>query len=277
MIRLEDFGVSVLPSGEGLKYVRGQMGLTQAELAAKLGLSPTTVGRWERGVFEPLRGHRQALEDYCRRNKIPYQQYQIGILAVRLISNYDQYTAGHCHRVCLLAGEAGRRVRGIDLVELRVAGVLHDLGKLACSRDLLNKRGRFSAAERERVKEHTAAGQVLVAMLMSAHPRAAEIVGQHHEKKDGRGYHGLQAAEILHEAKLLTICDIWDAMTTRRTYKAEVSVETALGILRSDKGLDQHLVETFARSIRKKGFLDALEDEGHVYVYDDRRAFYRRK
>jgi len=274
MIRLKDFGVSMLPSGEGLKYIRTQQGLTQAQLARTLGLSMTTVSRWERGVFEPTRGHRLALEEYCAKHKIPYSSYQVGIMAVRLISNYDRYTSGHCTRVCLLAGEAGKRVSNIDLVELRVAAVLHDLGKLICSKTLLNKRGQFNPTEREQVKEHTVAGEILVSMLMLAHPRAAEIVGQHHERLDGKGYAGLTVKEILPEAKLLSICDIFDALSTKRPYKTEVSVEAALDIIRQDNGLDQSMATLFAKAIRKPGFLDALEDDGHVFVYNNRRLFF---
>ncbi|HNW91414.1 MAG TPA: HD domain-containing phosphohydrolase [bacterium] len=274
MIRLKDFGISMLPSGEGLKYVRAQQGLTQGQLAKALGLSLTTINRWERGIFEPTRSHRLALETFCAKHKLPYQQYQIGILAVRLISNYDRYTSGHCTRVCLLAGETGKQVPGIDLVELRVAAVLHDLGKLICDRGLLNKRGRYNPAERERVKEHTVAGEILVAMLMLAHPKAAEIVGQHHERLDGKGYQGLVEKDILPEAKLLSICDVFDALTTKRPYKVEVSVEMALDIIRKDEGLDQCIAGRFAKAIRKPDFLDAMEDDGHVFVYDDRRVFY---
>jgi len=277
MIRLSDFGISMLPSGEGLKYIRTQMGLTQAHLAKALGLSMTTVNRWERGVFEPRRAHRLALEEFCRRHKIPYQEYQVGILAVLLVNNHDAYTAGHCTRVCLLAGETGKHVEGIDLVELRVAAVLHDLGKLICDLRLLNKPGRYNPAEKEQVKGHTKAGRILVSMLMLAHPRSAAIVEQHHERMDGQGYHGLKAKDILTEAKLLSVCDIFDAMTTKRTYKDEVSVEKALEELQGNAGLDQVLVEKFVRVIRKLGFLDSLEDDSHVFVYDDRRAFYRQK
>jgi len=88
---------------------------------------------------------------------------------------------------------------------------------------------------------------------------------------------GLKAKDILTEAKLLSVCDIFDAMTTKRTYKDEVSVEKALEELRGNAGLDQGLVEKFAKVIRKPGFLDSLEDDSHVFVYDDRRAFYRQK
>lgn len=275
-MKLKDFGIAVIPSGAGLKYIRSQMGLTQTALASELGLSLTTISRWERGKFEPTRSHREALENYCLRMKIPYQQYQIGILAVRLVNNYDAYTAEHCHRVCLIAGEMGKRVRGIELIELRIAAVLHDVGKLICRRGLIRKRGKFNLADRTAIKEHTAAGEMLVNMLMLAHPRAAEIVGQHHERLDGGGYRGLTAAEILPEAQVIAVADVYDALTTTRSYKPALTVEETIEKLRADGGLNQRLVHQLERAVRRDGFLDSLESDSHIFEYRDRQRFYSR-
>lgn len=271
MVRLNDFGVSVIPSGFGLQYIRAQMGLTQAQLALELGLSLTTISRWERGVFEPLRKHRLALERYCRENKISYIELTTGILATALVSNHDYYTSKHCHRVCMIVNEVGKRIPAINLVELRLAAVLHDVGKLACQVKLLNKPGKYSMQERERIKEHAAAGENLVKVLFLLNPGVAKIVGQHHERIDGNGYHGVK--DMLPGARIIAVADVFDALTTARSYKPERSVEHTLAILKKDKGLDQRVVKVLERVVRRKGFLDSLESDEHVFVYDNRKRF----
>ena len=277
MKTLTEAGVSIVPTPLGLRYIRAQRGLTQAELALALGLSYTTINRWERKRYEPTRENREALEDFCRRRKVDYESYQVGMVLLKVISNVDDYTGGHCHRVCVLAEKIGRRMKNIDLEALKAAAILHDLGKAFVDPYLVKKQGRYTPAEREKMKEHAGAGGVLIALLMIRNPKAAPIAQQHHERLDGGGYYHTPAHRILPEARILAVCDVFDSLTTTRTYRKALPVEEALEIIAQDRGLDQQVVKLLVRILRERKVLDDLEDDGHLYVFNNRRRFYARR
>ena len=142
----------------------------------------------------------------------------------------DAYTAGHERRVGEIAAALGaaldfdaHRQEG-----LRVAGYLHDVGKIIIPSEILAKPGKLSAIEFELIKEHARAGYEVLAPVEFPWP-VAEAALQHHERLDGSGYpQGLKGDAILFEARILAVADVVEAMTSHRPYRAGFGIERAL-------------------------------------------------
>lgn len=170
------------------------------------------------------------------------------------IKHADQYTAEHCVNVGVLAMTLGRHL-GLDrrqLEMLGLAGVLHDVGKMQLDQTILFKPGRLTSEEFEHVKAHTTHGK----QLLQADPMVPEEViaaaYSHHERMDGKGYpEGLPEQAIGFHARVVSIVDAYDAITSRRCYSASQSSAQALKILYENAGtqFDQKLVVKFIESI----------------------------
>ena len=152
------------------------------------------------------------------------------ILSLALtIEARDAYTVGHCRRLAAYATAFGRRLglAGEDLAALHRGGYLHDVGKVGIPDAILLKPGRFTASEYEVMKRHTVIGDGLCGQLRSL-TRVRPIVRHHHERLDGSGYpDGLKGDKIPLLAQIMTIVDIYDAMTTARPYKPALTPEQA--------------------------------------------------
>lgn len=144
---------------------------------------------------------------------------------IRVLSNAieasDKYTKGHCDRVAtlsvLIAKEHGFTSNKVKIIEL--AALLHDVGKVGIPDRILNKNGRLTAEEYERVKEHSLTGFKIIQDVPFL-AEAAKIILHHHERIDGNGYpDGLKGDEMILEAKILAVVDAYDAMTSVRAYR----------------------------------------------------------
>ncbi|TLM68428.1 MAG: HD domain-containing protein [Deltaproteobacteria bacterium] len=149
---------------------------------------------------------------------------------VSAIEASDAYTRGHSERVTRYSMALGRHVGlGDDaLKRLERAAVLHDIGKIGIDISILHKREKLTPADIEVLKQHPSIG---VRILEPIHflGEVRDIIEQHHERYDGQGYpKGLSAAEWLIEAKILAICDTYDAMTSDRPYRKALPREIAL-------------------------------------------------
>ncbi len=148
----------------------------------------------------------------------------------RAIEAKDPYTEGHCERLATYAAALGERV-GLgeeELDALRKAGIVHDVGKVAIPDAVLNKNGRLTDEEFKVIKGHPAVGEGICRPLKSFR-LVLPIIRHHHEKMDGTGYpDGLKGEEIPRTARILTIVDVYDALTTARPYKHAFSPEEAL-------------------------------------------------
>ena len=151
----------------------------------------------------------------------------------------DPYTAGHQHRVTQLAeaiakemGMATDRIDGI-----KVAGIVHDIGKIHVAAEILNKPVALNDIEMALVKTHCKAGYEILKTI--EFPWAvAEIVLQHHERINGSGYpYGITGDRILLEAKILAVADVVEAMVSHRPYRAALSTESALEEIDSNRGV----------------------------------------
>lgn len=158
--------------------------------------------------------------------------------ASRIVEARDPYTAGHQRRVTELATAiAGRLDFAPDEVDgLRLAALIHDLGKISVPAEILSKPGRLTENEFTLIKEHAAAGHAILADIEFVHP-IAEMVLQHHERLDGSGYpRGLRGDQVLPAARVLAVADVYEAMVSHRPYRPGLSSEEAEAELREGAG-----------------------------------------
>jgi len=169
----------------------------------------------------------------------------------RTIEARDSYTRGHSERLATSAVQLGFKV-GLsnDQVEaLRVAGIVHDVGKVAVPDSVLLKAGPLTPQETAIMRRHPIEGERICAPLKSFR-RVLPIIRHHHERLDGSGYpDGLRGDAIPLPARILQIVDIYDALTTDRPYREAFSASQALATLynEAERGwLDMELVRVFA-------------------------------
>lgn|GEM_PF-2565780 len=176
----------------------------------------------------------------------------------RLVDMKDPYTSGHQKRVadlaCAIACELGMKP---DLTEgLRIAGILHDVGKMAVPTEILTKPGSITRSEMLLVREHAENGYDILKSIDFPWPVAA-IVLQHHERIDGSGYPmGLKGHEIRLEAKILAVADVVEAMATMRPYRGSKGLHEALQTITAGSGIhfDRQVVEACVRLFMEKGY-----------------------
>jgi len=155
------------------------------------------------------------------------------------VEKRDPYTAGHQKRVALLAraiaNEMGLAREEIEAV--RMAGIVHDLGKIYVPAEILNKPGRLHDLEFNLIKTHPQVGYDVLKAIDFPWP-LAEIVRQHHERLNGSGYPlGLEEEEILPAAKILAVADVVEAMASHRPYRPALSIDEALGEIEKNRGV----------------------------------------
>ncbi len=170
----------------------------------------------------------------------------------------DPYTAGHQKRVADLARAIAQEMNlPQDIIEnIRIAGRLHDLGKLSVPSEILSKSGPLSNLETEFVKTHSLAGHEMLKDVGFPGP-VAQAVLQHHERLDGSGYpKGLSGAEIILEARILGVADVMEAMGSHRPYRASLGLSEALKEIEMNRGklYDAEVVDACLRLFNKKGF-----------------------
>jgi PAS domain S-box-containing protein/putative nucleotidyltransferase with HDIG domain len=163
-----------------------------------------------------------------------------GVIAAlaRAIDVRDPYTAGHERRVSELAAAMARQLGfGEDRCEgVRVAGMLHDVGKIIIPAEILSKPGRLSETEFRLIQAHARASFDILESIDFPW-QIAEMALQHHERLDGSGYpRGLRGEQLLPEACVLAVADVVEAMSSHRPYRAALGIEAALGEITSGAG-----------------------------------------
>ncbi len=148
----------------------------------------------------------------------------------KIVEARDPYTQGHEEGVsrigCLIAKEMGLTRNEIDAIE--VAGLVHDVGKLAIPTEILTKPGKLADIEFDLIKAHSQAGHDILKDIDFDWP-VADIVLQHHERMDGSGYpNGLLADDISTEARVLMVADVIEAMAAHRPYRAALGLDVAM-------------------------------------------------
>ena len=168
----------------------------------------------------------------------------------------DLYLRGHSQRVAELAGQLAEEL-GLDPTtseDLRVAGRLHDVGKIGIREEILNKPGRLTAEEFEHVKQHVQIGLGILAPLFHI-KKPLQYVEHHHERWDGGGYPlGLAGEAIPMGARILCAADTFDALTSKRAYREPLEPLAAIEHLRIDAGkqFDPCVYDALVRVIKKR-------------------------
>jgi HD-GYP domain-containing protein (c-di-GMP phosphodiesterase class II) len=164
---------------------------------------------------------------------------RVRALLVRL-GEKDPSTEGHTRRVATLAVAIGERL-GLPegrLRQLALGGLLHDVGKLSVPNEILNKPGRLTDEEFDEIRRHPAAGRELLAELGGFSPLVLDLVESHHERIDGNGYPNRRpAGELDLAVRILTVADVYDALTADRVYREAWPAERALALLDEESGL----------------------------------------
>jgi len=167
----------------------------------------------------------------------------------------DNYTRGHSERVARYAEALGAAV-GLGRIEcrnLRRAGLLHDIGKIGTNLEYLHKPGPLTTEEYAEVKKHPVVGYEICRPLRTMAPLIALIRG-HHERLDGRGYpDGLRGDALPVPMRCLSIADIYDAITSDRSYRKALSRDRAFQIMRDEASTgmwDEHLIDVFFERVQ---------------------------
>jgi putative nucleotidyltransferase with HDIG domain len=158
-------------------------------------------------------------------------------LLVRL-THKDDYTAEHTRGVALRAVQVGDELglAPVQLRELAIGGLLHDVGKLAVPNEILQKPGPLTDEEFDVIKTHPEIGSELVHELGFS-KRVRRLVMDHHERLDGSGYpRGLGAPDLDIETRILAVCDVFDALLSKRVYRDAWALDDALSLLRQEAG-----------------------------------------
>jgi PAS domain S-box-containing protein len=176
-----------------------------------------------------------------------------------VVETKDPYTAGHQRRVADLARAMGTEMHlSSDQIEgLRMAGIIHDIGKISVPAEILSTPRRLTAIEFSLIKMHAQSGFDILKDVDFPWP-IARMVLEHHERMDGSGYpNGLTGNDILLESRVLAVADVVEAMATHRPYRPALGLEAALEEINSKKGIlyDPQVVSVCQRLFQDKNFV----------------------
>jgi PAS domain S-box-containing protein len=224
------FGIINVYAGEVNAFTLAEIKLLE-EMASDLAFGVRTLKvSLERKI---------ALEENERYETLSRQSLEQSIETIAsTVEARDPYTAGHERRVGELATAIAiemklpqKQVNGIHL-----AAIIHDLGKIKIPAEILSKPGKLSDIEFMFIKTHPQAGYDILKDVLFPWP-IADIILQHHEKLDGSGYpNGLKSEQILLEAKIITVADVVEAMSSHRPYRPALGIEVALNEIRRGSG-----------------------------------------
>jgi PAS domain S-box-containing protein len=217
--------------------------------------TPVAIQAIARDITDRKRAEEELRKSLEQLRRAIQTTIQVLVMAVEM---KDPYTAGHQRRMTdlarTMATEMGLPPEKIE--GLRLAGVIHDIGKIILPTEILSKPTKLSDIEFSMIKEHVRLGYDILKDVESPWP-LAEIVLQHHERMDGSGYpRGLKGEEILIEARILAVADVVEAMASHRPYRPALGIGAALAEIEKNRGLlyDSHVVDTCLRVFREKGY-----------------------
>ena len=176
----------------------------------------------------------------------------------KILETKDPYTFGHTRRVSIIAERIARELAWEEnrIMELKMSAELHDIGKILIPLEILNKPGKLSDLEYKMVQGHVQQSyDMLKPYSFPSH--LPEAIYQHHERLDGKGYpRGLLEDKILPEAKILSICDVLESMTSHRPYRQALGMDATLEELRGNTGTkyDKDIVDVALRIIDENGY-----------------------
>ncbi len=177
------------------------------------------------------------------------------LMILRHFISKDSYTENHCHRVAVYAATLATEMQLSSAVieDVKAAALLHDIGKLDISRDLLYKAARLTSEEYEEVKKHVHKGIDLLEPVGGSLRRVIPIILAHHDKFDGSGYHPTRGEDIPIESRIIAVADVYDSLTSDRPYRKAMSPFDARDVIvkGSDTEFDPAIVSAFQRAFRQ--------------------------
>ena len=188
------------------------------------------------------------------------ETYHGVLLILRHFVSHDEYTEHHSYRVSVYATRIAEHLKLSPerIEDVRAAGLLHDIGKLGISRELLYKAARLTREEYEEIQQHVGRGVEMLETVGGSLRRVIPIVLAHHDKFDGSGYHSTRGAEIPIEARIISVADVYDSLTSDRPYRKAMSPFEAKDIIvkGSATDFDPQVVDAFLAAFQF-GQLDA--------------------
>jgi len=181
----------------------------------------------------------------------------ISIIAT-IVEERDPYTAGHQRRVSHLASSIAEELNlsPLQVEGVRIAGLIHDVGKISIPAEILSKPGRLSIIELSLVKVHAEAGFNILKDVEFAWP-VAEAIHQHHERINGSGYPcGLKDGGIIIEARIIGVADVAEAMSSHRPYRPALGIDAALNEIENNAGIlyDEDVAKACINLFRNKNY-----------------------
>lgn len=191
------------------------------------------------------------------------KDYKATVLALsNAIEASDEYTRGHCDRVVHYAMAIAEKINlpEVQKNDLEYAAMLHDVGKIGIPETVLNKPGKLTNDEFALIQKHPQIGAGIIGDIDFL-KKATKVVLQHHERLDGKGYpNHIKSGEILLLAKILSVADGYDAMTSSRPYrKSPLTIKEA--IIELENGIGTQYDETIVKAL-----IAVLEDEGEIFI-----------
>ena len=184
------------------------------------------------------------------------ETYHGVLLLLQQFISKDKYTQNHSYRVSLYATQIASYVglNGDRIEDVRAAALLHDIGKLDISREILYKAAQLTADEFKQMQRHVEMGVDMLHPVGGSLRRVLPIILSHHDKFDGSGYHPTQGEQIPLEARIISVADVYDSLTSDRPYRKAMSPFDAKEIICKGSGtdFDPRVVEAFMVAFRKR-------------------------
>jgi putative nucleotidyltransferase with HDIG domain len=182
------------------------------------------------------------------------ETYHGVLMLLRHFISNDEYTEHHSHRVSMYAARIAAHLGlpAAQIEDVRAAGLLHDIGKLEVSRELLYKAARFTREEFEEIQRHVDKGVAVLETVGGSLRRVIPIVLAHHDKFDGSGYHPTRGNNIPIEARIIAVADVYDALTSDRPYRRAMDPFEAKDVIEKGRGVDfdPQVVDAFLAALR---------------------------
>ncbi|MCY6959341.1 HD-GYP domain-containing protein [Clostridium brassicae] len=196
------------------------------------------------------------------------------------IKTYDNYTYVHCIDTCIMATFLGISMNysESELKELAIGAVLHDIGKTKVPYKIINKREPLTKEEMQEIRNHPIYGKEILEKNMQISMDIIKAVEQHHERVDGSGYpNGLKGYEISRFARIVSICDVYDAVSNNRVYRKKMPPNEAYELILGGSGtlFDEEIVKNFKNifAIYPLGCCVKLSNNIEGYVIKQNKGF----
>lgn len=265
-----------------VKYLN-QVSFKEAVEASRMSFD--SARSLSRSVLESLRlGHALNLEE-CKEvvdevvNSV--LQHEDALRFLTLIKNKEEYTAEHSMNVCVLTAAFARHLglKEFEIRQLALCGLLHDVGKSRIPLEILNKPGRFTREEAHIMAEHTTHGRNILMSASTENLFTVDVAHSHHERINGKGYpRSLREQQISFYARLVSIVDAYDAMTSERVYGTCKSSQQALQEILKSRGthFDHQLATEFVKSMgiyRAGALVEMVTGQLAIVIHDNKSAF----